>query len=566
MLPDGGSGERAGALAAHLELGVRSRWDRIDRRTKHTFLILFVVSLLAWGAEVAAPTFNVDDYGHSLRHEAPHWTKLGRWAADVVYYGILGGWFAPWVHLLVGLVLNVAAVMVVARMWCLERARSTTPVIVACSLFLTFPYFCDAYSFNTGQVQIPLANLLAATGYAVAGRKLRFTVAGAGLIMLGLALYQVSFNFIAVAVVVQLLLHLVASESFRQFVERVRTELLLKMLALPLGVALYGGSLKVAFSYLPERNSRWSSFSDSHFVDSPADAADKLVRIWQYAGHHLLARDLLLPTSLKLAIFAVVLVAVLAALVSSVLASRAQGPGRARQIVARVLTVALLTVASFVCVYGTDLATTRSVLGTGYRHTYPMGILYAGFFMVGVLLLRPVLARHAYLLLGVWIVARFVLADNVWSFNQQRLNEFDAALASRIVTRIENHPEFTDFKGLHVALVGLLPNKAKPAGYSTVPEGKSHSSLHRSVFQAEHSKYAIFRTLGLELEEPSKKQWKAAKRHARKRKPWPHRDSVTIKDDLAIVVLGPGKPPPVVKTDRKALRRLFGSKRKKKDK
>lgn len=531
-----------------------SGWrSKFAKGSERALLVLFGISVVAWGTELLTPTLNVDDYGQSLRHVMPHWTQLGRWAADLLYYGVLGGWPSPSLHLLLGLVLNVVALLLVVRLWCPDEDLCSLPVIVACALFLAFPYWCDAYSFNTGQVQMPAANLLAIGGYSVVRRTATSLVAGALLIMLSLALYQVAFNFLAVAVVFQLVFALLRSPSVRHFIAWVRSDLPLKIVAMPTGVLLYAISLKIAFAMLPERNSRWSAFS--RLIESPSDAVRKLDQISVNSIHHLIAHDVFLPTALKLCMLALVVVGALAAFRS--LALPCEGAPRTSGAMAGLgLALAALLALAFVAVYATDLATVGSVLGIGYRHTYPMGLIYCGSFLLGARLLRPVRLRNAYLLVGVFVLTRFVFADNAWSFAQRQLNAFDDTLAARILARIEAHPKFIGFEDSSVAFVGLLPNEAKPAGYSSLPGGVVHSSLNRSVFQATHSQREIFRTKGLELKPPSRKQRELALQYARRHEPWPHADAIAIEGDLIIVALGrPGETPKEVHPNRSILKR-----------
>lgn len=527
-------------------------WGAVDGASRRALAGLVLLSLLAWGGELVEPTFAVDDYGQSLKHNPPHWTQLGRWAADLLHYHVLGGWFAPTLHLLLGLVLNALAVLLVLRLWQPGEESDeepgqgwrvgALPWTLAGALFLTFPYLCDAYNFNTGAVATPLANLLVMTGYARARgtREAWLGVLGGGLcVMVALALYQAALNFLAVAVVFQLLFALLRGTSLTGVGHVIRRQVLPGLMTVLLGIVFYGVSVAATFQVWPRKNPRWQQLDEAHRVDSLADVGTKLADVARFSWHHLNREDVLFSASLKRGLTVLVLGAVIAALASVWLGGRRRIDRSTWTLIVQTLGTLLLSACAFVAVYSTDLGTLRSLLGVGYRHTYPLGLVYAGFFLLLVTVARPLLLRNLVVVAGCVLLLRFVAADNAWAFAQRRMNDFDAALADRIVRRIEAHPGFRGFGESSVAFVGLLPHHLKPRGYALLKGGRLHGSLNHSALQAPWAIRNLLRTRGVEYRSPTERQQAAAAAYARQHRGWPHADAVRVQGKLVIVVLGP---------------------------
>lgn len=129
---------------------------------------------------------------------------------------------------------------------------------------------------------------------------------------------------------------------------------------------------------------------------------------------------------------------------------------------------------------------------------------------------------------GVLLIA-FLFIDNQIFADQQKINEWDRALATRLLTRMETLPRFTEAKFLHVH----GGSWGYPAGLRT-----AQGDMNISATSPAWSKIAmIVFASGYRFEQALGDRKITGERYCESVSPWPASESVTIDGDLAIICL-----------------------------
>ena len=150
----------------------------------------------------------------------------------------------------------------------------------------------------------------------------------------------------------------------------------------------------------------------------------------------------------------------------------------------------ILLPASYIAVWSTDLPISGSLLGDGYRHTYPVVLPFAA----TIILALRASASHRYLekavALGACLsVFSFIVADSTWAFDTYRLGLFDLSLGTKTLHDIQR----VDPKGEKALFIqGSLSAASRPKGLSN----RGYDVLG-SGFDNAGAAYALLQNLGL---------------------------------------------------------------------
>jgi len=128
-----------------------------------------------------------------------------------------------------------------------------------------------------------------------------------------------------------------------------------------------------------------------------------------------------------------------------------------------------------------------------------------------------------------FIVFAFVLINNQIFADQQRINGWDRMEANRIVSRLEQRPDFSEIKFVYVG-GGSWRHSARMS--------MIQGDMNISAFSPEYSKVPLLVEIsGYNFKKASGAQNTVGEAYCAKASPWPDVGAITVVDDLAIICL-----------------------------
>jgi len=127
------------------------------------------------------------------------------------------------------------------------------------------------------------------------------------------------------------------------------------------------------------------------------------------------------------------------------------------------------------------------------------------------------------------VLVGFVFLSNQILADQQRINQWDKMMANRIISRLEMHPNFSNVKYVHI-------NGGSwdfPAKLRTI-----QGDMNISAFFPAWSKVPLLSEVsGYRFEKATGSKATVGETYCKGRQPWPHAESITVDNDLAIICL-----------------------------
>lgn len=429
--------------------------------------------LLAYGFAMANFTLAGDDW-FAVFPEATldtHFALVaGRWVMPLVWAVTGNGAFVPFFSFAIALGLLAVAGLVAAATWGWARPWGIFAVV---TLFVVNPLFADSLSTKPGHVSLPLAMICAAlAGWVLLrwrGARLWRAAISVLLLVLSLASYQpTALAFVVVVIGCEVIRVGWGDGSYWGRAWRRWLEILLVVLA---AVALYVVSVWVAW---------WVTATDPRATQSmysltggypltPGELVRSLGYGLRMTGRFWLGSTPLYPLALK-----VVSLALIAAGAATALAA-ARRPVRVSRLGARAWLVALATasgVVPFAVLFLRDRPTLRASVFT------TVGLVVG--FWAGLLLERaaggPGSGRRRWVIVaGVALVLVAALGSahqiNKGYFGLHLNNQRDLANANRMLSVMEEMPEFRRGEQVRVQLVGLVRYSVRAEPFSSPVPG-----------------------------------------------------------------------------------------------
>lgn len=130
---------------------------------------------------------------------------------------------------------------------------------------------------------------------------------------------------------------------------------------------------------------------------------------------------------------------------------------------------------------------------------------------------------RALVLIGFVFLSNQILAD------QQRINKWDKMMANRIISRLETFPNFSNVHSVYIN----GGSWGFPAKLRTV-----QGDMNVSAFFPDYSKVPLLSEVsGYWLVRAVGSKAAAGEAHCKDRQPWPHVESITVDNDMAIICL-----------------------------
>ena len=463
-------------------------------RTPFDLLAVAVVLLLAWSSAFVYTTWSPDNYSQvfMLHQCRTLWAQLGRPLMDVLYCFVFGGQFQPQLQLLLGLACLFVLGLLIAKEW---RLGAYERFFFMCFI-ATFPFLCNVFGFETGKLSIPMAYLLSTCSWLMVRGTVKAVQIFAVLIFSsGILLYQTGVNFLIVLALLSIIFDSSLCGSppvFRRLIAKSLSRL--AFLLVP-GLMFYV-LLSEAARFLTRSgyNSRYGWIAG---IETPGGLILQIRNILAHYKYFLLPGHPLLPGLFGVvALFAAAVVAV-----SCIFRAIAPVSGRSNfHALSRIQAVAVVIFLplSGLSVWATDLPISGSLLGDGYRHTYPVVLVFSATLILVFRIVSgfPICKAVAQLAMGA-IIASFVIIDASWAFDSYRLSVFELSVANRLAQKIEG--SVADHRILYV--VGGLPSTSRPLGLQSRGYDVLGSGLDNPGSAA-----AVLRSIGLKFEAPTASQ------------------------------------------------------------
>jgi hypothetical protein len=398
----------------------------------------------------------------------------GRWLMPVVWAVTGNGAFVPYFTFAIALVLLVLGGLVAASAWGFSRSWAVFAVV---TLFVVNPMFTDTLNFKPGHVSAPLAMLSAAgAGWILvrwAGARLWRVTVAAFLLVLSLASYQPTALTFVVVVVGGEVIRGRSQES--PFWREARWRWFEIAVAIVVGIGVYLLSVRVAWwatgthrGYALPRYSLMGGYpSDVGEMAAALRYGLRMTSRFWFGG------TTLYPIALKLASLGLILAGMLASVVRA-------GRGPAGSLAERVMRPAwpgLLGIASvvvpFAVLFMRDDPPTRGNLFTtvGLVVGFWAGLLFEREAAGGPSHRRRLVSASATALVLV-VVLGCAFQINKGFFGLYLNNQRDLANANRMLSVMEQMPEFTRGGAIRVELVGRVRFHAAAEPFSNaVPDG-----------------------------------------------------------------------------------------------
>ncbi len=455
-------------------------------------LTIAILAILAWSGAFVYTTWSPDNYSQVLDivQCKSIWTQLGRPIMDVLYCFVFGGSYQPQLQLILGLACLALTCLLIAKDWIVEDDFERVTLF---GVVLTFPFLVNIFGFETGKLSIPLSYLLGIFAYY----QIRLPSVGARLsapflFAVAISLYQNTINFVLVSCVVSLFFRffgvrdkLSAEGAFRIAIPSLSSVSALLVFGIPIYLIASEAS---RFFLRAGYNERYSLVGG---LQTPVGLALRLRDIGAHYKHFLLPGHPLIPPVFGLFI----LLSFLSVIFFLGRSFFLQSDGSA---LAPLLAMAFYS-SSFVLVWATDLPIKGSLLGDGYRHTYPVCLVFAASSIAALRLFSVIRLRWLVKVFIICSLSAFVVVDQSWAFSTYRLSVYDQALANRIATQFTENSKYS--KSLPLFIAGKLPASSRPPGLNHLGY-----DVLGSAFDSPYSTKALLRAVGLHFVEPSTRQ------------------------------------------------------------
>ncbi len=476
--------------------------------------------------------YSIDDYGLITQRAVQPSLMLaqGRFGQAAITYLFHGlglvpphaGIFFP----LLGIASSVLLGVAVARFWNLRPGDWRA--VAAATVVAIHPFTTELFTFRTANGSSSLAYALVASAILVRPRSPRTIAVSALLFTLALSIYQVVFNYVVMAVLMGVAIGLARwslsrrpserPERFRRLLApgrqlRGRNMALCLSFAIALaGYALAGALVGRLFHVVATPRSA---------LLAPDDWRARAGEVADVLHQRILGPSPLVPELTKRLLLLILVMALVGPAVRI-------GRGRSLRSIVVFAVNALLLAAALV--WSVGLAMLLKDFWPAPRVMPHLGVFWAGALVIATLGAGPRI-RAGIGLVASLVVLSFIGSDNRILDDQLRLNMRDLALANRELARLERLPGIAANQTL--ALVGAVPT----AGLSLAT---TDHDLNITAFAAPWSKIGILRELaGRDFLLPTDAKFSDAKDACAGAESFPGNRSIFMKEDLAIVCLGP---------------------------
>ena len=241
-------------------------WGRVDPAFKRAFFVIVGINLLAFGFEMTNLTMHHDDVAYIFIQDTILGHYLGRFGLGWLYYHTQNAYYMPFLQMLQGIVIMTFYGMLISRFWGL---RKTLDIVLVSSILSVFPYMAQIYSYNIIMAALPAAHFLSAAAVVLAARATLINVVLASfLYVAAFSIYQSIVANAATVFMVWILANLLFNDdSLTRFLKR-----MIRPAAAVLVSVMVGGIVYVAI--VSSMNIDFDSYQHAGDAFSVSDGID----------------------------------------------------------------------------------------------------------------------------------------------------------------------------------------------------------------------------------------------------------------------------------------------------
>lgn len=514
--------------AAETRVAISSMFSEllIRRDERRSFLIALALVALARAQAAFEFTYAVDDYRSIINGFSFVWRALiiegrfGTYLLSEVFEAIgYDPMRAPFITIIVAVFLSTWMANAVLRLWSDEIPQVLRVLLMV--IIAAHPYTSEILTFRNIAIYHVLAFAMAMAAMLLSRPTIWGLLISSFVFSLALSLYQIPLNMISVFLCFDLALRVVRHLLFREDVTAAYSlrdrSFYARILTFFLGFALYFVLLKIST------------------LGFPAHKNSALVEFYEIPGRLMVGANLLYghfvtgaayTTALvPPAILAILLLLLAAAVFELVLRPKDRG----RTALAVLIVVATPIIAGF-AMLGIPLLV--KVMWLPPRVLATIGLVWAGVAVMTISVRRLVPQSLLAAALGV-VAFAFIVQNHQIFIDQARVATRDHNLAVRLISRLEEQPNFSAMN--RVVVAGKRFDTGAPI--PTAMHGFNDSNFSHWWAIAP----MLTELSGISITPGSQPEMGEAKAYCQTQAPWPAPGAVTIRGELAIICLSPPK-------------------------
>jgi hypothetical protein len=423
---------------------------------------------------------------------------------------------APFITILASIFLSVWTANAVLRLWSYELSDTLRVMLLV--IVAAHPYTSEILTFRNIAIYHLLAFALAGAAILISRLSFWGVLVSSLVFAVSLTFYQVPLNYISIFICFDL-----ALRAIRHFVQGNDVPVTYSMrdrsfharlLTFLVGFTLYWISLKISTHGLPPH-------PFSVMID-----LDQIPNRLQTYGLELLYGHFVTGSAYASALVPRAILFIPLMLVAAAVLELAMRPkNRVGSALAIVVALAAPVAAGF-AMLGISLLFT--VLWLPPRVLADIGLVWAGVAVVAISVRRMIPPQVFAVALGL-VVFTFVVRDNQIFVDQARVGTRDHNLALRLISKLEEQPNFSAMKA--IAVVGKRLDTGAPI--PTAMHGFNDSNFEYQWAIAP----MLTELSGIPIRPAYQPELADAQAYCKERVPWPAAESVLIRGELAIVCL-----------------------------
>lgn len=504
-----------------------SKYANLDIDYKRAVFFAFIVSIIAYSFQLTHVIMSPDMYVDIWPKGDYPINVSGRWFQAFLRNVILSTHrIVPTFNLLLSLLLFVGSSLLIAKMWRIKRPLYIFFII---TVITTNTYTNHILRWENAHLEASITVFIAVLALFLAGRGLKMFFPGLFLMACAHGGYQTGISLACAVLFAGPALLLFQDGDFSNLKAYVKYKFIPGIAAISGGFLLHMLILKGFMFYLQlEPRSRMAAF---HFPYS-FDELARNVKLAFKAVPSLFTHQVIYFNFSITLFFKIIFLLLLAALLLFYLKKKCM------QRVFLIIIVSVFLLATLMSTYLPTL-----VIGyplTFNRMNYPVGVFYA---LVALIILSgsSIYLRNTAIIILLGILFLFAWHNNMYAYRAFIQDRADFDLASRIMSRIENLPEYEENLGkrLKFRVIGTRDIAAPGYRFSSWHGAKV---VRRGAFMRTQSAHGIWNYL--HFPQPTAYESDSASHGISKQgaltimqmKEWPSCKSVAIIDGLAVVM------------------------------
>ena len=503
-----------------------------SRREWILFGILLLLSIIIRGPSIFSLTFQTDDYAVLgvkswiswadtawLSWEGRSFGRIVSVLADRLGGGLLGaaGLYAFTLNL--SLIVFSLAVL---RFW---QAQSSSMIVqlIAAATIIFFPYNSELFSYRFASLLYAVSWMLAACALLMRPKTLFAHGIMLILLIFSFATFQVVAAWIAVAIIFAIIQFLffppanVADEKINKtqldWFNAIKSIICVSASAL----IIYLIFAKLLIAMFPPIKEDRTSLLALHNIP------ERMQDLWQYFIYTI-RWDFFIPEITRFVMYLLLFFLIVNIIIKNRNLSFFGGfCGYSIQVFNIFSLLSLLVLGWFASV---ALVLIVEIFYPAPRSVSAFGVWWGGVFYFAFIGVKSRAVNYMLMALCLLVLTSFMLVSNRSQFDQLRINSWDRLLASRILSRMETQPNYSDVQRL--AIVGDWEYPIKLA--------TQRWNMNASGFSEEWSRVPLFVEIsGLPFQKASSEEMKEAERVAATMPHWPHQGCICVIGEVLVV-------------------------------